>query len=133
MIQFEPQEIDLARELHHAGLGWQPEDGDPFLVERAMEAGNARLEPGAIYVFHSTWLSPADLQDHVIWLPRWDRVRAWFAARGVYQMTHYSERGKADIKVWPTRENMSPLYAGHAASSLAALYQILLQAVRDGK
>lgn len=132
-MRFEPEEIDLARELQGSGLDWAPEDGDPFLVTEAFSVDGAELRNGQIAVFHSQWIGAEHLAGRVVWLPTWDRTRAWLAERGFHQMTHYSERGKADIKVWPTREVMSPLYAGHAKSSRAALYQILLQAVRDAK
>ncbi len=127
-MHFDPETIDLARQLHLSGLDWQPEDGDPFLVTAELPLD---LPVGRIAVFHSAWIDGEALVDRVLWLPTWDRARAWLAERGFHQMTHYSELGKADIKVWPTRENMSPVYAGHAQSSLAALFQILVQAVRD--
>lgn len=79
----------LARQLHEAGLSWEPANGDRFVIDvdglrgdvfmlSDMVVERARGRFGPIFKFNGTteWALDSVEQSEAIWLPREDQLRA---------------------------------------------------------
>lgn len=79
---------ELARALRSAGLGWRPESGDSFRIERpefesdVFTVSDMTIEPhefdtGTILGFNGTteWALDSLALENALWLPREDQLR----------------------------------------------------------
>ncbi|WP_193103398.1 hypothetical protein [Brachybacterium sp. FME24] len=83
-------DIDIARRLQHAGLPWEPGDGDFFTIdtdllrEDAFMLSTMVVEPGfgaageRVFRFNGTteWALDSVEQHQAIWIPREEQLRA---------------------------------------------------------
>lgn len=91
-VIFTQQEIDIARRLKAAGLGWEPEPGHfVFDEDNVVEAPSPFLENVYFILDLKHFLRRAgtvdDLRRRMCWLPTWEQARALLEANGVDSLT----------------------------------------------
>lgn len=133
-MQFTDKEIELARQMKEAGLGWKPEVGDRFLHRKKTYIVRDASDDSVFAIRSYPYDEDCEFaRCYCTWLPLWHKCREIMQKAG-YCLTDVFEKTINDIimvYIVYFRDGIEIARGGH--TDLEAIYKVILELLQKEK